>query len=203
MKIVNSFLSVVLCCLSLTACGGTGSGSLSTSPPPGTTDGLGGAPHQSFAERVAQTPYPESSLLNNPEAMKRVLGEDKDANGIRDDVDVFINLIAETAEEKKAYQQYSRVLQNGFLVATKAEAFKNFSEISRGLLCFEKVAKAATASTKEKVEKYKALASNGALIKKTTVNSVERLFRFNEVDGLAHGAILRAELNPSLNNVCD
>ena len=197
---MNTFqktLFLGLACFALTACGGTG-GSASAAPSPGTpvaSDGLGGTPGQPFAQRLAQTEYPKS-LVNDPEAMKRILGEDKDNNGIRDDVDTFIATLTTDLVELKAFQQYAKTLQGGLLVNSKVEAAQFGDRLVRVSSCFLTIAE--NFGTRQDVLIFMSKAHNKKQqISRQTINSVERVARMDQVDVLAHGYVIEsATANP-------
>jgi hypothetical protein len=203
MKFLNKSIWLSLTCLVLSACGGLG-GSLSsatTTPSTNTkivSDRLGGRPGQPFAQRLSQTSYPKS-LIKDPEAMKRILGEDKDSNGIRDDVDVFITTLTTDPAKLKAFQQYARVSQKGFLVSTKAEARVNNDEAVRALKCIDKIEKESGAAHKE-------IYQNVLDVRKITqkiLNTMERILRSDEVDVLSHGVTFYFDPAEDVSKACD
>ena len=168
-----------LACFALTACGGTG-GSASAAPSPGT-------PEQPFAQRLTQAESPKS-LVNDPEAMKRILGEDKGNNGIRDDVDTFIATLTTDLVELKALQQYAKSLQKRFLASNKNEAYSAGDLLVRAHKCGNSIAKEK--SEMQGLNPYTSfdqIAKKIRNLRQETVNSVERIARSNEVDVLSHG----------------
>ena len=181
------FLS--LACFALTACGGTG-GSASAAPSPGTpvaSDGLGGTPGQPFAQRLAQTEYPKS-LVNDPEAMKRILGEDKDNNGIRDDVDTLIATLTTDPVELKAFQKYAKTIQGRFLANSKKTAYEVDDLMVRAHKCVVSISKGKTTlSVVERSALFDKHIKELSSIDKQTNNTFERAARSNEVDVLSHG----------------
>lgn len=195
---MNTFkktLFLGLACFALTACGGTGgSASAAPSPTPMASDGLGGTPGQPFAQRLAQTEYPKS-LVNDPEAMKRILGEDKDNNGIRDDVDTFIISAVVNPEEIQAHKQYARVLQAMFLVSDRSQAYANSAQSVRALKCFTKLAK----NDVHDDQMYKVRTD----VRRLSVNTVERSIRASEVDVLSHGVTFSFKVNEDVSKACD
>ena len=201
---MNTFqktLFLGLACFALTACGGTGGSASAASSQPSTpvaSDGLGGTPGQPFAQRLAQTEYPKS-LVNDPEAMKRILGEDKDNNGIRDDVDTFIATLTTDPAKLKAFQQYARVSQKGFLVSTKAEAYVNNDESVKALKCLKKVEKDSGSTPREK---HQNILDVGKITQKI-LNTLERTLRSDEVDVLSHGVTFYFDPAEDVSKACD
>jgi hypothetical protein len=188
----SKLLLVLTCAMAMTACGGSSS---SPAPQPSnptngsTGDLLGGTPDQPFAQRVAQMPYPTSSLLTKPEVTIRILGPDADHNGIRDDVDALIATLATDPVELKAYQQYAKIRQSRFLVADKQGAYENSGLGVKALKCVTTTAlkKAADLSKDAQTAAFDTAIANVGKIGKQTRNTLERVIRADEVDGLTHG----------------
>jgi hypothetical protein len=192
------------CAMAVTSCGGSQSSPAPQPPNPPTSsaaDGLVGTPDQPFAQRVAQTPYPTSSLLKDPEAMKRILGPDLDQNGIRDDVDALIDTLTTDPIERKAYQQYARVLQRGFLVSNKQEAVQFGDGLAQAAACFVELMKQKTTTQENLLTAMTAVHMNKRTLAKQNSNTFERVIRMDEVNTLAHGYVL--DTTPTSQNSCE
>jgi hypothetical protein len=180
---------VLSCAMAVTSCGGSQS---SPAPQPtnfptsSAADGLAGTLDQPFAQRVAQTPYPTSSLLKDPEAMKRILGPDLDQNGIRDDVDALIDTLTTDPIERKAYQQYAKSLQKRLLAGTKAEAYASGDQLTYALKCWTNLESVIT-NQNDRIKKARENIAQLRKIERLTLNTLERTFRADEVDLLSHG----------------
>ena len=205
---MNTFqktLFLGLACFALTACGGTG-GSASAAPSPGTpvaSDGLGGTPGQPFAQRLAQTEYPKS-LVDNPEAMKRILGEDKDNNGIRDDVDAFIMTFPiDKGTSVKAYQQYAKGLQEKLSINSRQQAYSHQDKMVKAIKCVRKTFETQWGAVSQHLSEYDKFTEKLLLIEKATFNSTERIMRSNEVSVLKHGATASFDPAEDVSKACD
>jgi hypothetical protein len=206
-KFLNKTLCLGLACMALSACGGTG-GSASAAPTttlpttPTASDGLGGTPGQPFAQRLSQTAYPKS-LVNDPEAMKRILGEDKDSNGIRDDVDALIGGLAKNPGELKAFQQYARGMQQKFSVTTKEQAYLHQDQMTKAIKCGRKTFEEQWGAAHQHLAEYDRFSETFLIIAKSTVNSTERMLRSNEVAALKHGASASFDPSEDVSKACD
>jgi hypothetical protein len=115
--------------LLLYGCGGS-----KGAPPPNDSHG----PSQS---RVKLTQPDESNRLPNLERSPTLQGIDMNGNGVRDDIDAYIEQNFPVAAEKKATLQLARSLQQALLVDTTAgEALEAISKASvRALKCAGRV----------------------------------------------------------------
>ena len=200
MKNNTNIYPILIFSLVLASCGGTGGAyptdnSTTISPPLTTASGVVVNPVQSFSTRLTKTPYPTKSLVDDPEAMVRILGVDADKNGIRDDVDQLISTLSTDPMEIKAYQQYARVAQQDLSVKTQAEAYAQSAKSVRALKCFRKIGT-------DDLKSYKDGLKLNIIIKKT-INTLERVIRSDEVDTLSHGVVISFDPNEDLSNVCD
>lgn len=81
---------------------------------------------------------PESSVVLNA----KLLGEDKDGNGVRDDIDALISAWHIDNNLKKAYTQYAQGIQKTLTINTTIEAIQWVEqEDNRNLRCFSQLEK--------------------------------------------------------------
>jgi hypothetical protein len=120
-------------------------------------------------------------------------GTDDNANGIRDDIDQFIEQkFSYTPEIKRAAEQEARALQQFMEVKTKEEALKAAEQIARATSCTFK----RLSDPIRDYEKRQALSKE---IEVWTTNTKERLFKYLESSKLIGGAYFMQPIEP----VCD
>lgn len=135
---------------------------------------------------VSNLIYPKN-LVNDPVAMKRILGKDEDNNGIRDDVDAFIPTLTSSPEEQKLLQRVAKSAQRTFLIKTKAEAFAEMKMVEKNADCVRLMADKSSLDTDKQIEKMDYLISLNRKVRNKTDNTIERTIRAKEVDVLTNG----------------
>jgi hypothetical protein len=120
-------------------------------------------------------------------------GTDDNANGIRDDIDQFIEQkFSYTQEIKRAAEQEARALQKFMEAKTKEEALKAAEKMARATSCNFKI----LSDPIRDYEKRQALSKE---IEVWTTNTKERLFKYLESSKLIGGAYFMQPIEP----VCD
>jgi len=120
-------------------------------------------------------------------------GTDDNANGIRDDIDQFIEQkFSYRPEIKRAAEQEARALQQFMEVKTKEEALKAAEQMARATSCTFKI----LSDPIRDYEKRQALSKE---IEVWTTNTKERLFKYLESSKLIGGAYFMQPVEP----VCD
>ncbi len=121
-------------------------------------------------------------------------GTDDNANGIRDDIDQFIEQnFSDTLEIKRAAEQEARALQQFMEAQTKEEALKAAEQMARATSCTFK----RLSDPIRDYEKRQALSKE---IEVWTTNTKERLFKYLESSKLIGGAYF---MQPIEEPVCD
>jgi hypothetical protein len=120
-------------------------------------------------------------------------GTDDNTNGIRDDIDQFIEQkFSYTPEIKRAAEQEARALQQFMEAQTKEEALKAAEQMARATSCTFK----RLSDPIRDYEKRQALSKE---IEVWTTNTKERLFKYLESSKLIGGAYFMQPIEP----VCD
>jgi uncharacterized membrane protein YebE (DUF533 family) len=114
-----------LLCLSLLGCGGGGNiaqpNPTDTSFTAKTTSEISNMSSEEQVKAVIAAKKPDR-LLDDPEAMKRILGEDKDNDGIRDDMAEWIEKNAEDKDQRSILRAAAREFQRELKIRTFADA---------------------------------------------------------------------------------
>jgi len=73
---------------------------------------------------------------SSPAAASSLAGADADNNGVRDDIDVYIDSTTADADTKKAFRQYAKAVQSSILDANDAsKSITHVTERFRALEC--------------------------------------------------------------------
>jgi hypothetical protein len=153
------------------------------------------ASEQSEAPSSRPTEVQEVSSLTEIQGQKSagLKGTDDNANGIRDDIDQFIEQkFSYTPEIKRAAEQEARALQQFMEAQTKEEALKAAEQMARATSCTFK----RLSDPIRDYEKRQALSKE---IEVWTTNTKERLFKYLESSKLIGGAYFMQPIEP----VCD
>ena len=120
-------------------------------------------------------------------------GTDDNANGIRDDIDQFIDQnFSYTPEIKRAAEQEARTLQQFMEAQTKEEALKAAEQMARATSCTFK-------RLPDPIRDYEKRQALSKEIEVWTTNTKERLFKYLESSKLIGGAYFMQPIEP----VCD
>jgi hypothetical protein len=146
--------------------------------------------------------YPKN-LVNDPVAMKRILGKDEDNNGIRDDVDAFILTLTSSPEELKLLNRVAQSAQRSFSNKTKTEAFAEMETIGKNADCAVLLADKSSFDTDKQREKLSYLFSLNRKVRNKTENTIERTIRSKETDVLTSGYFSKERTPEKIAASCD
>ena len=72
--------------------------------------------------------------------IEEMMGPDKDGNGVRDDIDEYINDVTKDEDERNAFKQYAKYLRLGFKYYNdKEKSIENSHKSSQALGCVSHV----------------------------------------------------------------
>jgi len=183
MKICS--LGVVLAFL-LTACsGGGGSG----------TSGSGAtAPTSSSSSSGGSQPTSQTEIIDHEDLSSGLKGVDKNANGIRDDIDRLIaTKYAKTPALKRAAEQMALALQSSMESVDRSQALIAGDKIVRASAC---ISKALPDVTQDNENTILAISRELSAL---TANTQERFTAYWKAEELGSGAVYKEPLEP----VCD
>jgi hypothetical protein len=205
MKHIKKYL-VIGSCLVLLGCGGGGSvaqtnnGQLPTNPgatsfAASTMSEIQGMSPAEQKAKVVAAKKPDR-LLDDPEAMARILGEDKDNDGIRDDMADWIEKNAEDKDQRSILRAAAREFQRELKIRTLADAQAMFGKGSNAGRCIYALAnKRAPGSLDEDFKVFTEYQKKQtAQIKKMEnvigKNTPERYWRYEDAQRVMHGLII-------------
>jgi L-fucose mutarotase/ribose pyranase (RbsD/FucU family) len=140
-------------------------------------------------------------LLDDPEAMKRILGEDKDNDGIRDDMAEWIEKNAEDKDQRSILRADAREFQRELQIRTLADAQAMFRYGSNAINCAYALAnKYYPSDNKEDSKNFslfskKQLKKREDMAKSIGLNTPERYWRYNDAQNAMHAMIISGDLN--------
>ena len=135
-------------------------------------------------------------LLDDPEAMARILGEDKDNDGIRDDMADWIEKNAEDKDQRSILRAAAREFQRELNIRTLADAQAMFGKGSNAGNCTYALAmKLRTQRTEETYQLFiqyldKQTEKVKQMVKSIGKNTPERYWRYEDAQRVMHGLII-------------
>jgi hypothetical protein len=121
-------------------------------------------------------------------------GVDSNKNGVRDDVEIWINRNFQTRNERMAYKQYQRIINQGYVIEKdtkyylesleRADKFSN--KLHDSFLCISQIENALKQQHKKK--EYDNTQKNVEIIKELTFNSPFRRSSYNSFVHRIHGS---------------
>lgn len=154
--------------LLLSACGGSGTASTPTTEP--TTP-----PPTTIGEAIKS--LDASGASPKLDRSTSILGQDADSNGVRDDLDAYIDALPDSAEQKAALKQSSRALRNALLIdlTDTNERTRVSKEIMNSVFCMGDRYPGPEVSDKiDDIEKF-------------TINTKERFLAYDKYNASVNG----------------
>jgi len=170
----ENYMALLFAGALLAGCGGSSNDDVAPPPPPPPPVQTA----KSVAEAIAM--LEASGELPRLQRDGGLAGTDANNNGIRDDVDNYLNAKNLPAEQKQALFQHARAMQAALLVDLADESAVNASSkaITRGVHCiWQRLGKDSAADTVME-------------IKKITMNTKDRVLAYGRLAGALNGTVI-------------